>query len=429
MDREKERIAGTILCAIGIWFYAQSAINSGFFYPTQNDFKHLYVAGYLADRDGDFFNDRILRSTFSYLRTKDHINDGINPFVYPPFFAWILIPLSQFSYHLAWFLFTLLSQTAYIASLAFLVRILCRNEESQLFWWGVLMALSGCFYPVFKTYSAGQMNTFVLLVLCCSLYLLQRRRDEEAGIVLGLGAAIKLAPAFMLIYLAWKGRWRAVIAGAVVVVLSFVISCGVLGFDVHRPFLKMTGEMSYGHSTWAHLDQHYHVDPYNQAPSALWYRLFTQNRTQRGAIVAIGIADSPALAKGLSYLTALLVMGSLLWITRRGNRQCDTAEFSLWSLGMLLLPSLLWDHYLTQAMLAIAVALYLAWGGHRKALWALGIRSAAMAFPFQHDYDAYKVGFFTLVMSVKLFGLLFLFLFLALNRQCEVTVKDDFSIL
>ena len=119
------------------------------------------------------------------------------------------------------------------------------------------------------------MNTFVLLVLCCSLYLLQRRRDEEAGIVLGLGAAIKLAPAFMLIYLAWKGRWRAVIAGAVVVVLSFVISCGVLGFDVHRPFLKMTGEMSYGHSTWAHLDQHYHVDPYNQAPSALWYRLFT----------------------------------------------------------------------------------------------------------------------------------------------------------
>lgn len=418
MDRERERIAGIILCSIGLWFYLQSSINFGFFHPTQNDFKHLYVAGYLADRGGNFFDDEKVLSTYTFLDYKDRITGGINPFVYPPFFAWILIPLSQIPYHTAWFLFTCLSQTAYIASLALLVRVLFRDENSQLFWWGVLMALSGCFYPLFKTYSAGQMNAFMLLVLCLAIYFLQRNRDEEAGAILGLGAAIKIAPAFMIIYLAWKGRWRGVISGSIVIVLSVVISYSFLGMDVHRAFLETTADMSYGNSTWPQHDFHFHVDPYNQAPSALWYRLFTQSQTQHGPI-AIGITQQPALAKGLSYLTALLVLGGLVWMTRRNDKKLDLTEFSLWTLGMLLLPSLLWDHYLTQAILAIAVSLHLAWQGRRRALWALGFGIAAMACTFQHDHEWYKNGFMTLIMSIKLYGLLLLFLFLAVNRNEE----------
>lgn len=417
MDRTVEKTAGVLLGVIGLVYYVQSSINTGYLYATRNDFAHLYIAGYLADRGGDFFDFPIVYKTHHYLR----IPTGLNPFVYPPFFALVLIPLSRVSYETAWMIFTLLSHAAYLGSLGLLVRILDREAERPGFWWGVLLALSGCFYPLFKTYSAGQMNTFMLGVLTGGWYLLQNKRDKAAGILLGLGAAVKITPGFLLLYLAWKKRWAGVRTGLAVLFLSGCLSLLWLGKEVHVSFLDMVHDMRYGSSTWSDLEhkynavsQHYDIDPFNQAPSALWYRLLTRNEAARD--IYQGIADFPALARLLSYVTALSVLGWLLWITRRDPESTAVEEYGLWTLGMLLLPSLFWDHYLVQAVLAIAAALRLALDGKTRGIWGLALGLALLAIPFHHNNPLFQHGWMTLGMAIKLYGVLLTGAFLWLNR-------------
>ncbi|MEW6235712.1 MAG: glycosyltransferase family 87 protein [Candidatus Omnitrophota bacterium] len=411
MDRDQQRVIGILLLIVGAVFYFHSSVYQSY-YSHRNDFAHLYLGGYIADRGGNFFDFNLIWNAKNYL----HIPTGLNPFVYPPFFAILLIPLSHFSYNNAWTLFFVLSHAAYFFSLALIVRSFRREEESAWLWWGGLMALSACFIPLPKTYSAGQMNTFMLLILSGGWFLWQRKREAAAGAVIGLGAAIKITPAILLLYFLWKGRWRAAAGGFVVIGLSIIISYSCFGAEIHRSFLREARQMSYGSSTWSNLpppydrfNQHYHVEPHNQAPSALWHRLLTNNPSTQGA------ANSPRTAKAFSYLTALAILAALAWGNKLGSGECRIEEYSLWILGMLLLPSLLWDHYLAQAILPIAAAWRLALDGRSRGLVLLGLSIAIMAIPFLHDHPLYKEGWMTLFMSLKLFALLLLGIYFFLN--------------
>ncbi|MGC9327746.1 MAG: glycosyltransferase family 87 protein [Candidatus Hinthialibacter sp.] len=413
-NRDTRKAAGVLLSVIGFCFYCQSAIDIGFLNATRNDFAHLYLAGYLAERTGDFFDARLMLSTHRHLQ----IPTGLNPFVYPPFFALILIPLSQFSYATAWFLFSLLSHAAYFAALAILVKLIRHEDEPPIFWWGILLALSACFYPLMKTYSAGQMNTFMLLVIAGSAYLLAVKRETAAGLLLGLGAAIKITPAFFLLYCCWSKRWRAAAAGAAAILASVIISLSVMGVEVHQGFLSTAKDMGYGSSTWAQYEQTYHVDPFNQAPSAMWSRLLTRTETAQFGVIE-GIAHLPGLAKILSFLTAASIVMFLLLVSRRDKQAFSLTEYSLWSIGMLLLPSLLWDHYLVQTMLALAVGLRAAMDEKSPSVFWLGVAVAVLAIPFRHHLPIFRQGWMTLIMSLKLVGLILLAAWLVRLKKAE----------
>ena len=260
------------------------------------------------------------------------------------------------------------------------------------------------------------MNTFMLLVICGAWRLLSGKREIEAGLLIGLGAAIKVAPGFFILYFLWKQRWQAAIAAGGAIALSLVISLFFFGWTVHGSFLREAGEMSYGSSTWSQLNQHYHVEPHNQAPSAAWYRLLTHNESTKGII------DSPTLAKGFSYITALLILGILFWGIRRGPSPCTIWEYSLWSVGMLLLPSLMWDHYLTQMFLLIGFTIRLLLDSGRGGMLIPSIAISLLSIPYWYDNPSYKQGWMTLLMNVKLYGLLLLVLYLFMNREkdeCE----------
>ena len=411
MYRETKAAAGLLLVTIGVIFYCQAVVFYPFFSPHRNDFKHLYIAGYLAERGGDFYDPEMVK------KVKDafHLPYGVNPFVYPPFFALLLIPLSRLGYDGAWTLFFVLSQAAYLASLALIVRLIAQEDDPPIFWWGVLLSLSACFHPLVSNFEAGQMNTFLLLAITGSAYALHKKRDLLAGILIGLGTAVKVSPVVFLFYFLWKKQWKAAAAVAAVTLISLLISLWYLGTAVHFSFLREAAQMGYGSSTWAQFGQHYHVEPHNQAPSALWYRLLTHNPSTQGVI------DSPATAKTLSILTALLFLFLAARVTRRTPTSFSLWEYSVWCISILLLPSLLWYHYFVQAMPAIAVSLRMALSGGQRRLFvlALGLAFLAVPLPYYLDFPIFKSGVGTLVMSVKLYGLLMILGFFLGNREEE----------
>lgn len=411
MTTRQQRLTGCILLILGGVFYLQAALFQGFLFAHRNDFAHLYIAGYLANHGGNFFDPAQALRVHRALE----IPTGLNPFVYPPFFAILLIPLSWLTYDAAWSIFTLLSHCAFFISLTLLVRMFRQEFEEPLLWWGGLVFFSAIFTPLINTYTAGQVNTFLLLIICLAWYAIRQGQGICAGVVLGLGASVKVTPAFLLLYFAWKREWRVFLSGILILLLTFLISWLVLGAEVHTSFLSEVPQMSYGSSTWAQFNQHYHDEPHNQAPAALWYRLLTLNHS------TLGIKNSPLLARLLSYLTAFILLSLLIWKTPI-KPPPSAWEYSLWLIVMLMLPSLMWEHYLVQVFFAIAVALRLFLdrarledlSGYKASLLALAL--GLMAVPYLYNFEPFRQGWLTLAMSVKLYGLLCLVVFLLWNR-------------
>ncbi len=415
MDQRLLHKFGWWLLAAGMLLYAKNMIYDVFLLSHRNDFGHLYCAGFLAARGGDIFDPQLLLSA-----AAQNGIERVNPFVYPPFFAIVLIPLSWVPYNSAWLLFNLLSHTAFILAVSCIIGSFRKQHEPAALWWGGLIFVSALFAPMQKTYMAGQMNTFMLLVIAAAWYSCVHQKHYIMGVILGLGAAVKVSPGFFFLYFLYKRNWKAASALLFTLAVCFGISYAYFGQKIHLNFINEVQQMSYGKSTWAQFDQKYHIEPHNQAPSALWYRLLTDNPT------TTGIVDAPGTAKALSYFTAVLILAVLI-IGSKWNAEANARELALWSFGMLWIPSLMWDHYLIQLLFAIAVGFRIILNGQtcRGWLFFVGMALMGMDYPFHFDYEPFKTGSGVLMMNLKLYGSIMVFLYILRNQDQSETISNS----
>ena len=78
------------------------------------------------------------------------------------------------------------------------------------------LILAGWWLPVVVDMQEGQMNFLALLPLVAGLYVAQRETpasDVSAGLLIGLGAAVKVTPVVFLAYFLWRRRWRVAASG------------------------------------------------------------------------------------------------------------------------------------------------------------------------------------------------------------------------
>lgn len=83
-------------------------------------------------------------------------------------------------------------------------------------WWSLrVWPVLICFLPIGHTLTRGQVNVIVLAILCAALAGWIHGQSFRAGLWLSLAIAIKVIPAFLLVYPLWKRDGRA-LAGCTV---------------------------------------------------------------------------------------------------------------------------------------------------------------------------------------------------------------------
>lgn len=170
--------------------------------PIGGDFLTYYMAGEMM---------RTGHSAALYDRTIQ----GFGPFLRPPFYAWLFVPLSWLPYVSA----AIVWMTLNLGCLWLSVRLLVPKQPSALGW-----ALT--FMPVIAAIRFGQSEALSLLLLCV-VYLLWRQERLWAA---GLTCSILLCKFPLLLGVAllwlfeWKRDWRALagltLGGAVLAGLS-----------------------------------------------------------------------------------------------------------------------------------------------------------------------------------------------------------------
>ena len=284
---------------------------------------------------------------------------GFGLFYYPPTFAPFLLPFGTVSATTATWAWVAVS------IVGFLVGALVMPVSMTVRWTTILLA--GWSFPFVYAVKLGQVGP----ILFCLFALGWRWLDRPAvlGVVGALGAAIKVQPGLVLLWALLTGRFRAVAAGAIVLVALAAVTTAIAGFGSWTDFLRLIRTVS---------------DPirteHNFTPGAIAFA------AGASAEVATVIQLFSTIAVGVLFLA------SIRWTT-------DEASYMVAVIASQLVSPILWDHYVLMLLLPVA---YLLASGR---WWAVVI-PVVTAWPLVGITPpaAYPVVFWSTLIAVFLVG-------------------------
>jgi hypothetical protein len=103
-------------------------------------------------------------------------------------------------------------------------------------WWALRVGpLLACLTPVIATLMRGQVNLFLLALLCFAAAALLSGRSWRAGAWLAAAVCLKVYPAFLLVYPLWRRDWRC-LAGCAAGLLVGLLLIPAAWFGPARTF-------------------------------------------------------------------------------------------------------------------------------------------------------------------------------------------------
>jgi hypothetical protein len=145
------------------------------------------------------------------------------PFLYPPFFAVLMKPLSHLSYAAAFAVWSMLS------TLLILVAVLLSLDLAGVRVNGRLALMLGvgvfCYYPILDDLHFGQIGGMILFLVAASAWLVVKKRDWLSAFCLAAATLTKLTPVLVVPVLVFHRRWKWL--GAYVASMA-----GLLAFSV-----------------------------------------------------------------------------------------------------------------------------------------------------------------------------------------------------
>ena len=330
-------------------------------------------------------------------------------YIYPPFFALLLAPLTSLGLVAAARIWLLVVHAAFLIALALILRI---HPELSRSGRRLLLLASFTFMPVYLNLKFQQVASVWLLLLTATLWAAMRRRHGLAGVFIAAAASLKVSPIFLIPLFARLGRWRiAVLASVTLVAVTVATMLAAPGS--WQFFTVVLPRIGLGTANWDNGS----IDGLVSRIVELAPRLFG-GVTQTVAKVAIVAA-------------VVIVIGITLWFARGPSADTWTLRLGVAALitSLLIVSSVTWQHHLVTLLLPIATAA--AWITVRRpgARYAWGLAAAYVmcwvdrrAFPLPADLQVHTAGQVALVLagtSVKLAGLLLLWLLLLRMLRSE----------
>lgn len=187
------------------------------------DFQVYYYAG------------RSLLAGRTDLYAPDFTSSAVLDYRYPPLFIVLFAPLSRLPYEFAeyvWYWFCALE----IGGCAVVVKriieqVLPEAKAAKFRWklWGLTLLATGQYFIIALKY--GNAHLLMTLLLFGSFYLLMRRKDGSAALLMSLAVTIKIIPLIALPYFAIKRRWNFLALTALFVIALNLAPAFYFGFS------------------------------------------------------------------------------------------------------------------------------------------------------------------------------------------------------
>ncbi|TGM58701.1 glycosyltransferase family 87 protein [Leptospira adleri] len=227
-DRKTWILAGTIL------FFSLLFINGISKSGNRSDFRDYYNASVRFTEGNNLYNLEQIDEILSKLQTGEikveeaftpkvfmqlkEMMEGLGSYIYPPTFAFLLIPISFLPYPIASAVFLSLN---FLALLGFLYILSIRLPiKGNLVFIVVLCLLNLRFLENHQ--NNNQVGFLLMFLILASVH---TKRDWLSGLLLGLAIVIKLTPGAFVLFFLMQKRYRAVLYTFVFSVFWILLPC------------------------------------------------------------------------------------------------------------------------------------------------------------------------------------------------------------
>jgi hypothetical protein len=217
-----------------------------------------------------------------------------DPFINPPFWAWLFVPLSFLPYTWSFIIWSLFG----FLFLWISIKLLSAERPSKVFLWSLT------WFPIFTAFSFGQNSLLSLFFFCLSYWLWRKEKRFPAGLVsslllfkpqmvLGIG---------LLWLLEWRKDWKSLL-GLVLGGASLAGLCFLLLPDASRVYLDLARNILPG---WIYFDKY-----------PLWHL-----HSLRGFWILL-FPGQIGLAEGLSLLLSITGIVAYFFFWRVNRKEPD----------------------------------------------------------------------------------------------------------
>ena len=354
----------------------------------------------------------------------ERLGQEVFPLLYPPPALLLLFPLTQMPYETAKIVMLVVNH-GLIVLIGYLVvaRILRVPFDGRITL--LLLAYYFLFEPIQITLNHGQVNLAALLLLCLAwIGARENRHPLWVSLPLALAILVKTYPLVLLLYLIVSRRYRAVlwtvVALAVACALAAIVLPGALWVQYLTEVLPTAGYGRTPHELFSP------AAPWNQGINGFVARVFVDNEYS-GILVA-----RPALAAPITYVCCAALLSLATFLCFRSSRhqpkpQAVDLEFALFMVTLFLIAPLSWEHHLVFILPSalLAIRLLVQSEPRRMVAVAVGLAAIILAWDLPVESEEIKEGLLTLAISVKLYAVLILWVYLAHRLLARLRTHAD----
>ncbi|MCK6567544.1 MAG: hypothetical protein DCC59_04660 [Chloroflexi bacterium] len=401
-----KRNFGLLFAVAFVLAYIPFVRNYGFglIHEDSVDFPSFYYGARLAFVEGKSpYVEENLREAF---REYQENNGDYFPYLYPPPSLVFFLPFTALSYRDARLAMLAVNHLLTLAFIYILLRKIIKINLASPFSIA-FTAYVFLFSPLRVTLDVGQVNIFVMTLICLSWWM-ARSKSRPAWVALPLSLAIllKLYPVLFLIPLFWSRQYKAIGCVLLFVIVVSVTSAFFLPEATWQTWYSNVGSKGYTAEVM-NLDVN---SPANQSMFGFLLRTFFGKNVRFPPLWVVPewvSASAPYVATGIVVSISLLAS----YLTSRAKAPLPFSQldmdFSLWSLATFLIAPVSWDHHLVFIVPAVAVLIYTllhADGKFRFVVLGISLVAAvALAFPYPYNSPDFREGFRTLLISVPLY--------------------------
>jgi hypothetical protein len=263
--------------------------------------------------------------------------NGTMVFIYPPFAALLLQPLSLLKWQSALLLWRVVLVGVVLCSIYLCVRLTGRAYLWLKFGFAAVAALS--FFPLTETLVEGQIDPLILLFWIAGIYLFESGRSFWSAFLFALGTLVKVSPAIVVVLFLLRRRWTWLLSYLSSLIVLVFLSIWRLGWSNHVVFVKeILPKLSCGVALLA-----------NRSLPGLIYDIYLRRVPLAMQLSIPAWLCTMAKMGGLALLAACLY---LLW-RRNKTKYIPTSEFMAFALLSLLVSPVSWRHHYLLALLPL----------------------------------------------------------------------------
>jgi hypothetical protein len=223
------------------------------------------------------------------------------------------------------------------------------------------------FHPILRSFVLGQVQILLTLGFVIAFYLWMTGSEKSAGAILGILSLVKPQYALMLLWMALRRRWGALIAGLVCVLAGVAVSVAVFGWHNNLGYLAVLKMIS----------RHGESYELNQSMNGLLNRLLFNGANLLWLPGPSSFPQFRPLIYAGTLVSTVLLLALGFFYPWGQSRRGGLADFSMMAIVSTIASPVAWEHHYG---IALPILIWLYFTEYAQTKPPLHIGGVALAY-------------------------------------------------